>query len=76
MNYLQNLETELQTRLEQGSALELEEWEGWSANLIAYVKKAVLESFKNGREAAKNRGKGRTNQPPRNLPTSFNKPKE
>jgi hypothetical protein len=76
MNYMQELEKDLRTRLEQGSALELEEWEGWTTELITFVKDAVLKSFKNGLEAAKNRAKRKTGQPPKNLPAGSSRKAE
>ena len=72
MNYLQDLEKELTARLEYAKecVFEQKDWQSWTSDFLAYVKEEVLKSYKNGLEAAKNRPKGRTGQPPRNLPAS------
>jgi hypothetical protein len=80
-NYLQELEKELTARLDYAKecVFEQKDWESWTADFIAFVREEVLKSFKNGREAAQNRGNrksGKTGQPPRNLPTSQTKTRE
>ncbi len=54
-----DIEKELGARLEYAKecVFEQKDWDSWSADLIGFIKKTVLESFKNGREAAKSKGK-------------------